>query len=280
MLTRRTVLLGGVAVTTAAATTALGLRLTADDGDVRPGPVVRGTFRSRRRLGADAQWSLSRPPGVDGPLPLVVALHGHGGSTGQLLDQLRLPTALARAHAAGVPPFALATVSGGNGFWHRLPSGDDSGAMVVDELVPLLVARDDLAVTADRLGLLGWSMGGYGVLRLGGLLGRDRVAAVCAGSPGLYTDAVEAAAIFPDAFADAAEYERFTVFGHQAELAGIPVRIDCGTEDRFYEATTAYVEGFAPGADLTTDFSEGGHELEYTLGALPAELAWIGAHLS
>ncbi|MGA8258555.1 MAG: esterase, partial [Nocardioides sp.] len=50
--------------------------------NVEPGPVVTGAFISAARRGTEVRWSLMRPPSVAGPLPLVVALHGHGGSTG------------------------------------------------------------------------------------------------------------------------------------------------------------------------------------------------------
>ena len=39
--------------------------------------------------------------------------------------------------------------------------------MVLHEFLPLLDAARGLDVT-DRIGLLGWSMGGYGALRLAG----------------------------------------------------------------------------------------------------------------
>ncbi len=96
---------------------------------------------------------------------------------------------------------------------------------------------------------------------------------MCASSPGLYTDATAA---HPDGFAGAAEYERFSVMGSQGDLAGIPVRVDVGTSDGFYAATRAYVEGFPPGADVTSTFGEGGHSLDYSTRVMPAELAFLG----
>ena len=33
-------------------------------------------------------------------------------------------------------------------------------------------------------------------------------------------------------------------YGYQRDLAGLPVRIDCGTGDPFYRATQEYVDGF------------------------------------
>lgn len=242
--------------------------------DVRPGPVETGTFVSADRLGLSVPWSIIRPPHVHGPLPVVVALHGHGGSTAQLVSQWGVPQFLAAAVAAGTPPFAIATVNGGVSFWHPRPWGEDAGAMVIDELLPL-VARHGLPTR--RIGLLGWSMGGYGALRLAGLLGADRVAAVCAGSPGLYTDPAQA---HPDGFVDAAEYERFSIMDDQRQLAGIPVRVDVGTEDPFYAAVRSYLDGFPPTADLTVTTAAAGHEVDFSLGMLASDLAWLGARVA
>lgn len=245
--------------------------------DVTIGPVVRESFVSAARGDIGTRWSLIRPPDVTGPLPLVLALHGHGGSTDDLLgEDWDLPGALARAVVSdGVAPFALATVSGGTSFWHERPWGEDAGAMVTDELLPMLLARPDVA--PGKIGMLGWSMGGYGVLRLAGLLGPNKVAAVVASSPGLYTADQTP---HPDGFEDAAEYRRFSVMDDQASLADIPVRVDIGTSDPFYPATRAYVDGFPTGADLVATYSEGGHELVFTQRVLPAQLAFLAEHLT
>jgi dienelactone hydrolase len=254
------------------------LGLNGEDGevpDVEVGSIERGTFRSAHRLGARTGWALCRPPGASGELPLVVALHGLGGDRERpLKSDFALPAYLAQAVADGVPPFAVATVDGGESYWHERPSGEDAGAMVVDELLPLLGRR---GVATDRIGLLGWSMGGYGALRLGGLLGPNRVAAICAVSAALWSDPDAASA---SGFEDAAEYEEFTVTGHQADLAGIPVRIDCGTGDPFYRDLQDYVDGFPGDADLTVTFEPGSHQPGYWRRMLPVELEFLGRRVS
>lgn len=111
--------------------------------------------------------------------------------------------------------------------------------MVTDELLPLMASRDDL--TCDRVGLLGWSMGGYGALRLAGALGADRVLAVAVAGPAIWSDPADASGA---GFEDEAEYERFTVTGRQGDLDGIAVRIDCGTGDPLYRDVEDYAEGF------------------------------------
>ena len=84
-------------------------------------------------------------------------------------------------------------------------------------------------------------MGGYGALRLGGLLGADRVGAVVAVEPGDLAGPDEASR---PGFDDAEEYETFTCVGHQDDLDGIAVRVDCGTGDPFYRDVQDYVAAF------------------------------------
>ncbi len=282
MLSRRNLLLGGTATAVVGVGVGIPVVRTLSAATPAPGPVTRGSFVSPARRGIQVEWSLIRPPdAIAGPhtvLPVVLALHGHGGSTAALLgDRWDLPGALALAAGNGVAPFAVATVSGGTGFWHPRPDGEDAGAMVTDEFLPLLESRaDDLKIDPGRLGLLGWSMGGYGVLRLAPILGRRRVRAVCASSPGLYTDPALA---HPDGFADPAEYVRYSVMEDQADLDGIPLRIDVGIDDPFAPAVRAYVDGFPDHADVTATFGPGGHEIAYSQRVLPDELAFLGARV-
>ncbi len=246
--------------------------------DVEPGPVETGSFVSEHRLGADVGWCVIRSPGAARDLPVVVALHGLGEDHRSLLGPaFGLDRYLAAAVAAGVAPYAIAVADGGTSYWHPRPDGEDAGAMVVDELLPLLAERGLRATPADRIdriGLIGWSMGGYGALRLGGLLGAGRVAGVVGSSPAIWTDAADASR---SGFADAEEYERYTVVGHQQDLAGVPVRIDCGTGDPFYRDVEDYVAGFPADADVTSTFEPGAHDAAYWRRMLPAQLAFLGA---
>lgn len=291
MLSRRALLLGGTA---AGAAVVVGAGVGVEQGtlpgrpwlqehlgmngaagvvpDVTPGPVESGSFVSAARLGLPTGWCLIRPPGRHRHLPVVVALHGYGADHASLLaPAFGLDRFLAAAVADGVPPFAIAAADGGGSYWHPRPSGEDASSMVVDELLPII---GEHGVNTDRIGLLGWSMGGYGVLRLGALLGPERVGAVVAASPAIWRDADDASAA---GFADAAEYERDSVMGHQDELDGIPIRVDCGTGDPFYREAQAYVHGFPEDADLTSTFEPGGHTPAYWRRMLPEQLAFLGA---
>jgi predicted esterase len=294
---RRALLLGGLGVGAAgAAGVAVGveegvlpgrtwardrLGLNGEPGtvpQVDPGRVVHGSFVSHARGGVRTGWSIAYPPGSPGVvtgLPVLVVLHGLGNDDRSAMSpHLGLDRFLAAGVEAGLPAFAIASVDGGTTYWHRRPDGEDAGAMVLDEFVPLLHER---GLRTDRIALLGWSMGGYGALRLGALLGPSRCAVVVAESPALWTNGEDASA---SGFRDATEYAEFTVFGHQQELAGIPVRIDCGTDDPFYSATQQYVDGFPRIDRPVTHYDLGAHDMGYWRRMAPAQLRFVAHHLT
>ncbi|GAA1808275.1 alpha/beta hydrolase-fold protein [Nocardioides hankookensis] len=292
MLSRRTLLVGGAAATgvvVAGAAAGVGIEQGVLPGrptiqaalglngpaghiphDVEPVLGLVNFFHSRDRLGARVGWTLFQPPDAGPDLPVVVALHGLGQDHDSAASTFGLGSFLASAIAHGVPPFAIAAPDGGTSYWHPRPDGEDAGAMVVDELLPRLARR---GLDVSRIGLIGWSMGGYGALRLGGLLGPDRVAAVVASSPAIWQHAEDASR---SGFEDAAEYEAFTVVGHQHDLDGIAVRIDCGTGDPFYRDVQDYAEDFARDAGLVSTFEPGAHDAAYWRRMLPAQLAFLG----
>ncbi|HEX4686968.1 MAG TPA: alpha/beta hydrolase-fold protein [Nocardioides sp.] len=288
-LTRRTLLLGAAGAVGAVA--AVGLAV--DEGwlpgeyrlrralgrtgpaghipDVTPGTVVSGSFVSRDRLGTEVGWSVVYPGPRPEPLPVMVSLHGLGCDHTTAITDLGMDRFLPAAVEAGVPPFAIATVDGGTTYWHPRPNGEDAGAMVVDDLLPRLA---DQGLDTDKLAFQGWSMGGYGALRLAGLVGRPMVRAVAALSAALWTNADDAST---SGFADAAEYRRYSVMDRRHDLEGIAVRVDCGREDPFYGADRAYVDGFD--REVTATFEDGAHDAAYWTRMVPAQLAFVGRRL-
>jgi enterochelin esterase-like enzyme len=293
MVTRRTLLVGGLAAGGAALAAA---GLVADDvlpgrvrlsqalglngpggeiPDVAGGAVVRGSFTSAARRGIRTRWVIAYPPGVapGGPLPVCVVLHGLNGDERSLLG-LGLDRILADAVRRGVPPFALASVAGGNGYWHARRNGDDAGRMVVEELLPMLAGHGLAAGSGDRVALLGWSMGGFGALLLAETLGARRVAAVGVMSAALWQrpgDTVEGA------FDDREDYLTHDVFAGRSALHGITVRIDCGRGDPFLAADRAFAAGLHPAP--AGGFGPGGHDDGYWRRVAPAQLATLGTAL-
>lgn len=287
-ITRRSLLVGGIGVVAAGATAEAVnldllpgrttmyrvLGLNGADGtipDVDPVPSVSGSFVSAARAGRTVGWTIAAPAS-DTPLPVAVALHGYGDDHASFFGrELGWDRFLAAHIADGGAPFAIASIDGGNRYWHPRADGDDPAAMVVDEFLPLIARR---GFDTDRLALTGYSMGGFGALRLGGVLGASRVRAVSAISPALWTSAADTAR---GAFDDAADFRANTVLGRQRALDGVAVRVDCGNGDGFAPAVHTYVDGFdAPPAG---GFEPGAHTHGYWRRLAPQQLAFLARHL-
>ncbi|HTX96154.1 MAG TPA: alpha/beta hydrolase [Mycobacterium sp.] len=236
-----------------------------------PAPtMVMGSFVSAARGGINTNWAIARPPGQTKALRPVIALHGKGSDASTVMAG-GVEQGLAQAVNAGLPAFAVVAVDGGGSYWHKRASGEDSGAMVLDELIPMLGTQ---GLDTSRVAFLGWSMGGYGALLLGGRLGPARTAAICAVSPALWLSSGAAA---PGAFDGADDFAANSVFGMPA-LASIPIRVDCGDSDPFYGATKQFIAQLPnPPAG---GFSPGGHNAEFWSSQVPAELTWMAPLLT
>jgi enterochelin esterase-like enzyme len=236
-----------------------------------PGPLVEGTLASARR-GREVGWAVAYPPGSQPgqDLPLCLVLHGRGADHRTAFDGLRLHEHLAAAAVGGVQPFALAAADGGDGYWHARASGDDPMGMLTAELLPLLAGR---GLRTGRVGVLGWSMGGYGALLLG-ISEPGLVAAVAASSPALWTDFTDAS---PGAFDGPQDWTEHDVIGRAAELR-VPVRVDCGSGDPFVGATRALGRRLGPGA--TVEVEAGCHDAAFWRAHAPAQLRLVGQALA
>lgn len=267
---RRALLLGGAV----AGLAACGARSYRQELDASDGRQVDGRFRSPAMGGGEVGWALRYPPG-SGPgdhLPVVVSLHARSASHRTAFTALGMGTALDRLARDGAAPFVLATVDGGDhGYWHEREDGTDAGSMVVDEFVPMLARR---GVDTTRLALHGWSMGGYGALLLAGRR-RLTVKAVAVASPALFTEAGHTP---PGAFDGPQDYHRNDVYGRPDLLGGMPLRVDCGRSDPFYAATRDFVGRVRPAPVAT--FGAGGHDAAYWRSVAPAELAFLGRHVT
>ena len=270
-VSRRAVLqAGGLAAGTYALVNLLQPNISQADppGSATAAPTYfTGSFMSAARGGIETNWAIARPPGQHQALRPVIALHGHGANASQVMD-FGVLDGLARVVNAGLPPFAVVSVDGGDTYWHRRASGADSGAMVLTELLPMLATH---GLDISRVAFMGWSMGGYGALLLGARLGPARTAAICAVSPALWTSYL---ATDDGAFDSSADWANNTVFGSDA-LSSIPIRVDCGTSDRFYAATRQFVAQLKKPA--SGGFSAGGHDDSFWRQHLPDELTWLAS---
>jgi enterochelin esterase-like enzyme len=227
-----------------------------------------GSFVSAARGGVETNWIIARPPGQTAPLRPVIALHCKDGDAAWVMD-LGVEEELAKLTASGRPPFAVVAVDGGNSYWRPHSNGQDSGAMVLNELVPILA---DKGIDTSRIGFMGWSMGGYGAMLLGTRLGPARTAGICAISPAIYMTYFGAPA---GAFDSVDDWRTSSPFSLVPQLAHIPLRVDCGTSDSFYYATRSFVGQLNP--PPAGGFAPGGHDVTYWRGKLPGELAWLGS---
>ncbi|ADB30490.1 putative esterase [Kribbella flavida DSM 17836] len=250
------------------------LGLTGEDGvvpDVPAGPVVSGTFRSTARR-TTVGWSVIYPHGqrADARLPVVLVLHGRGGDHTSAVNDLGADRYLSDVVRSGTPPFALATVDGGQDtYWHRRSSGEDPQRMLTTELLPLLAKR---GLRTDQYGVLGWSMGGYGALLHAGRGAADsggRAVAAGAISPALWRHAGDAA---DGAFDGAEDFAAHQVLGHPDPLKEVALRIDCGRDDPFAGAVRELRDEVAAAGGI----QPGAHTAGYWRRMLPDQLRFLG----
>jgi hypothetical protein len=238
-----------------------------------PGPVVSGSFVSAKRGNVATGYAIGYPPGNHrNPLPVLVALHANAASHTSAFTDLHLQDYLAAAVAAGVPPFAIASVDGGAGtFWHKRTNTDPAG-MVIDEFLPLLA---NVGLDTRRVGFFGWSSGGYGALYLASLLGSARVACVGAESPAVWQHYQQAPS---GAFDSASDFAANTIFARLRDLSGIPLRIDVATKDPYLAGGTALRAALHPTPEGGIEPGYG--DLGFWVKNVPAQLAFAGSHLA
>lgn len=239
-------------------------------------PLITGSFVSSRMGGRDTRWVVARPAGVSGTLPVVVVLHALNTNEGAIFGaQLQIQQVLQTYVEAGNAPFAIAAVDGARNYWHARADGTDGGAMVLDEFIPMLNSNPDLDLSTDHLGLFGWSMGGYGALRLGAMLGSPRVAAIAVSSPALWADPRN---FPPRAFDSFADYQQNSLFGQQDAFAKIPLLISIGSGDQFFTYTRQWAAGVHPPPAFGT--AAGGHTNRFWRSVLPDQVAFLGRNLA
>ncbi len=239
-------------------------------------PVVTGEFVSAKMAGRTTRWAVARPRGVTGELPVVLVAHALNTNEKSLFrPSMNMQSVLQQYVDAGNPPFALAAVDVGRNYFHLRTDGADGAAMMIDEFLPMLDQSPELDLRIDRIGLYGWSMGGYGALRIAAILGPERVASIAVSSPAMWADPT----MFPPrAFDSFADYQANSLFGQQHVFAKIPLMISIGTSDQFYTYTRQWAADLHPPAAFAT--TPGGHTTKFWRSVMADQVEFLGRELA
>lgn len=210
-----------------------------------PGEVREGRLTTEHWPGGSPRWLLALP---EAPSATVIALHGYGSDATWWFDP---PLAQQLAQDLGV---AIVAIDGGNTYWHARADGSDTGAMVLQDLLPAVEAT---GAPIERLAFTGFSMGGYGALLLATQLPPERVIGVATVSAALFLDAGEAAI---GAFDDAKDFARHDIFERIEALRKVPVWLACGASDTFAETNHRLADQLP---EAVSELDEGHHDRPY-----------------
>jgi S-formylglutathione hydrolase FrmB len=207
------------------------------------------------------------PPG-DERRALLVLLHGRHDRLrrASLITTKSGPASmLSNALLAGLAQLGerapiVVLVNGGQHSWYHDRRDGRWGSMILDEAIPDAVRR--FHARADRIAIGGISMGGYGALHLAALRPHE-FCAVGGHSAALYESFGASA---PVAFDNAADFARNDIFraARQGRLDRLPVWIDVGVNDPFFDADTAFVSLLRDrGVQASYHAWAGGHTASY-----------------
>jgi predicted esterase len=256
-VTRRAVLVAGGGAVVAAGAGLYAWRPADGGADALVPDSPPGDERVERRRsdarGRDVDFYTAVPEGhgAGRGLPVCLVLHGASATAGDF-PGFGLGRFLTAAVWAGAPPFVLAGATGDRLRWE--PSGADDPQRLAAEEVPAWCAARGF--DPSRTALWGWSMGGYGALRLA--QSRPRTYR--------HVEAFSPAVAAGDA-----------VFRDAARLDGTPVQLSCGTDDDFADETAA-LDALLPGPAAI--LVPGGHTRAVWNGLTPSAFARIGAALA
>ena len=223
-------------------------------------------------LGRRADATFWAPPGVDGPLPLVVLLHGVYGSHWAWAWKAGAHRVAASLDA----PIALAMPSDGLfglGSGYVRHAGGDFASWILDE-VPVLAAHAVPVDPSAPIALVGLSMGGFGALLLGARR-PDRVHAVNGMSS--ITDFGQMKWFVGDLSGYDVDAADRSVLDAMRAASTLPrVRFDCGTDDPLLDANRTLHTGLEEHG-IAHEYVEhpGGHEWSYWSAHLAAALAFV-----
>jgi S-formylglutathione hydrolase FrmB len=230
---------------------------------IAPEQVSTEQLHSTAR-GTQVELVMIKPPIVGDRLPVCLALHGRSSTARMFLD-LGVPAMLNAAVAAGVPPFAVVAVDGGDSYWVAKRPTDDPQRMLTED-VPTWLGNRGLAT--KPFAAFGISMGGYGALNYARNAELRTAVAISAALFDNWTEAKSR-----NAFADEASWEATEPLRHTDKLRSVPLGVWCGTSDPFINQARQLIEQTNP---RKSAIGPGGHEEGYWRRILPDVLRYVG----
>jgi S-formylglutathione hydrolase FrmB len=237
---------------------ALGIWWAQRGLDTHGAQVVRYTIDSHRVHQAMPQAGVVPGGAGDMRRPLLVFLHGKGGSQESGLKP-QMFSALARL--GGRAPDVVFPYGGEDSYWHNRSDGEWAD-YVIDEVIPEAVRR--LRADPHRVAIGGLSMGGFGAYDLA-LHHPGRFCAVGGDSAALWRTGGETA---EGAFDNGEDFEHNDVIAAARSgggaYRGTRLWLDVGTSDPFRSADTE-LASLLRADGLTVQFHvwPGGHEPAY-----------------
>ena len=237
----------------------LGLRAAFTETTDTRGVRVLDLSLESAAVGEELEVDVVVPEGGASGRPLLVFLHGSGGSNDSHTADEAMFSAL--AELGDRAPAIVFPDGGYDSYWHDRDSGD-WGRYVVEEAIPL--AARETGADRSRVAIGGISMGGFGAYHLA-LAHPGRFCAVGGHSPALWLKAGET---FPGAFDDVEDFERHDVIEAVRDDPGafgdLPIWSDVGYADPFLSAHVSFSGALEAGdAELTARTWPGGHDLLY-----------------
>jgi enterochelin esterase-like enzyme len=221
---------------------------------VAPPPKV-GTLAVRSKLLDRPLYGvLVTPAGGGEGRPLLVFLHGYGGSPSGTLD----PAFITALRRLGDREPVVLLPEGEVGWWHDRAEGR-WGSYVLREAIPAALARS--GADPHRIAIGGISMGGFGALDLGRTPGR--FCAVGGHSPALFFRGSDDISFGFDNKADFARHDLLRLARKRSPYDA-PVWIDIGDRDQLRPAAAALAHELqAGGADVSFHVWPGNHDGGY-----------------
>ena len=195
---------------------------------------------------------------------VLYGLHGRGGSRRDAFDAIGLHRFVAERGL----PWGVATLDGGETFWHKRKDGSNTQRDLIDGLIPYVSTK----APAAKAVVIGWSAGGFGAVLA--MLQHPEVFVAAVGSgPSFWTSFSSST---EGAFDDDADFAANDVLGDAQQLAGRAVRVDCGDDDPFAEGVVDLKRRVA---SIEGGLRSGFHEDASWRSYLPDQLDFIARHL-